>query len=372
MVGTYPPTACGLATFTSNLSAAIAAPESGWRTVIIRVVDRPEVDEHEEVIAQWIANDRASLARAVAVINSCDAVVLQHEFGLFGGPDGESVLDLANSVRVPLVSVLHTVPLDPSLHQRSILEELLAVSSSVVVMSEAARQRLLALYDANASNVAVIAHGAAANFVGTVRADLARPTILSWGLLGPGKGIEHAIDAVALLGQHSPAPTYVIAGPTHPKVLASQGERYRDRLRDQSRALGVAGRVHFEGRYRDGASLRELIRSVDVVLLPYDTRDQVSSGVLVEALASAKPVVATRFPHAVELLAHGAGLLVPQGDSQAMANALERILYEPGLAATMSKAARGEAKALLWPVAGATYRALIAEILSVGSVVGGW
>ena len=371
MVGTYPPTACGLATFTSNLSAAIAAPESGWRVMIVRVVDRPEVEEHEEVVAQWVANNRASLARAVAVINSCDAVVLQHEFGLFGGVDGESVIDLADSVRVPLVTVLHTVPLDPSLHQRSILEELLAVSSSVVVMSEAARQRLLALYDADPSNVAVIAHGAAANFVGTVRGNLARPTILSWGLLGPGKGIEHAINAIALLGQHSPAPTYVIAGLTHPKVHASEGERYRDRLRDQSRALGVAGRVHFEGHYQDWASLRELIRSADVVLLPYDTRDQVSSGVLVEALASAKPVVATRFPHAVELLARGAGLLVPQGDSQAMANALERILYDPGLAARMSETARDEASVLLWPAVGATYRALIAEILSVRSVVVG-
>jgi glycosyltransferase involved in cell wall biosynthesis len=111
-----------------------------------------------------------------------------------------------------------------------------------------------------------------------------------------------------------------------------------------------------------------LVRSVDVVLLPYDSRDQVSSGVLVEAIASGKPVVATRFPHAEELLSHGAGLTVPQGDSRAMAAALNRVLYEPGLAARMATASRREAETLLWPTVGATYRSLITEVLPARAV----
>ncbi len=117
LVGTYPPTVCGLATFTSHLSAAIAAPESGWRTVVVRVVDRPEADAHREVVAQWIVGDSASLSRAVAAIESSDAVVLQHEYGLFGGPDGQDVLELIEAVQVPLVAVLHTVLSDPSRHR---------------------------------------------------------------------------------------------------------------------------------------------------------------------------------------------------------------------------------------------------------------
>ncbi|MFZ2057227.1 MAG: glycosyltransferase [Acidimicrobiales bacterium] len=368
LVGTYPPTVCGLATFTSHLSAAIAAPESGWRTVVVRVVDRPEADAHREVVAQWIVGDSASLSRAVAAIESSDAVVLQHEYGLFGGPDGQDVLELIEAVQVPLVAVLHTVLSDPSRHQRDILDQVMAAASLTVVQSEAARRRLIAVHDADPEQVVVVPHGAVANFAGPVLPDIERPAVLTWGLLGPGKGIEHGISAIALLRQRSPAPVYIVAGRTHPKVLAAQGERYRYQLRDQSRALGVADRVRFDDSYRDWESLRALVRSVDVVLLPYDSRDQVSSGVLVEAVASGKPVVATRFPHAEELLSRGAGLTVPQGDFQAMAAALDRVLYEPGLAARMAAASRREGAALLWPVVGASYRSLIAEALPAMAV----
>ena len=368
LVSTYPPTVCGLATFTSNLSAAIAAPESGWRAVVVRIMDHAEADTHGEVVAQWITDDRASLSRAVAAIESSDAVVLQHEYGLFGGLDGQDVLELIEAVQVPLLAVLHTVLRDPTPHQRHILDQVMSSASLTVVQSEAARRRLIAVHGADAEQVVVVPHGAAANFVGPVLSDIERPTVLTWGLLGPGKGIEHGISALALLQERSPAPLYIIAGQTHPKVLAAQGEHYRHQLQDQSRALGIADRVRFDSSYRDWESLRALVRSVDVVLLPYDSRDQVSSGVLVEAIASGKPVVATRFPHAEELLSQGAGLTVPQGDFQAMAAALDRVLYEPGLAARMAIASRREGATLLWPVVGATYRSLIAEVLPARAV----
>ena len=368
LVSTYPPTVCGLATFTSNLSAAIAAPESGWSAVVVRIMDRAEAEVHDEVVVQWVTGDRASLRRAVEAIESSDAVVLQHEYGLFGGPDGEDVLDLIEAVQVPLVAVLHTVLLDPTLHQRQILEQVMAAASLTVVQSGAARRRLIAVHGADAEQVVVVPHGAAANFVGPVLPGIERPAVLTWGLIGPGKGIELGISAVALLRQRSPAPVYIVAGQTHPKVLAAQGEHYRHQLQDQSRALHIADRVCFDSSYRDWESLRALVRSVDVVLLPYDSRDQVSSGVLVEAIASGKPVVATRFPHAEELLSRGAGLTVDQGDFGAMAEALGRVLYEPGLAARMATASRREAETLLWPTVGASYRSLIAEVLPAWAV----
>ena len=368
LVSTYPPTVCGLATFTSNLSAAIAAPESGWSAVVVRIMDRAEADVHEEVVAQWITGDRASLSRAVAAIESSDAVVLQHEYGLFGGPDGQDVLELIEAVQVPLVAVLHTVLRDPTSHQRHILDQVMSSASLTVVQSEAARRRLIAVHGADAEQVVVVPHGAAANFVGPVLSDIERPAVLTWGLLGPGKGIEHGISALSLLQERSLAPVYIVAGQTHPKVLAAQGEHYRHQLQDQSRGLGIADRVYFDDSYRDWESLRALVRSVDVVLLPYDSRDQVSSGVLVEAIASGKPVVATRFPHAEELLSQGAGLTVPQGDFRAMAAALDRVLYEPGLAARMAAVSRREGAALLWPAVGATYRSLIAEVLPARAV----
>ncbi len=367
-VGTYPPTACGLATFTDNLRAAIAAPASGWTARVVRVLDREEPEESSDVIAHWVTGDAESLRHALHRIELFDAVVLQHEYGLFGGEDGADVLDLVSRLDAPLVLVLHTALQEPSPHQRYVLDRLLQAAAVVVVQSEAARDRILAVHDADPDHVVVVPHGAAENFAGTVLGEVSRPAVLTWGLLSPGKGIEHGIAALAGLGSRTPEASYVVAGQTHPKVRAQHGEEYRRALQAQARSLGVADRVHFEAGYRDWNSLRELVRSVDVVLLPYESRDQVSSGVLVEAVASGKPVVATRFPHAEELLAGGAGLLVAHGDVDAMVRALDRVLYEPGLAPEMAEAAQRAAQPLLWPAVGREYRALISRVVESQAV----
>ncbi len=371
MVGTYPPTACGLATYTHNLSNAIAAPGSGWRSQVVRVLDCFEVDTSNEVAAEWIGGDETSLENAIEVAERSDVVVLQHEFGLFAGPDGEDVLNFIHAVHRPLVVVLHTVLEQPTDHQRLILEEVMRVASAVVVQSGVALDRLCAHYSFDRARLRVIPHGAAPNFAGPSTIHRI-PTILTWGLIGPGKGIEYAIDAVALLSHRHPAAHYVIAGETHPKVREHFGERYRNALIARAHALGVAKRVHFLNQHFDWETLRALVRSADVVILPYDSHEQVTSGVLVEAVASAKPVVATDFPHARELLTHGGGLVVDQGDAPAMALALGRILYEPGLAASMAAAARRQASELLWPEVGAKYRSLLDDVVSRSGVgVGG-
>lgn len=364
MVGTYPPTACGLATFNLNLARAIGGVDKEWSTHIVRVVEGADVDPTFDLVTEWVTGDPQSLARAVRVANESDAVVLQHEFGLFGGRDGVEVLDLVAAINVPLIVVLHTVLQAPSAHQRWIVNELTATASSIVVLSQSAYDRMLVIYRTPTEKLLVIPHGAEANFSGPVLGGLKGPTILTWGLLGPGKGLEYGISAVARLQRCSPRPTYIIAGETHPKVKLHEGERYRHRLQEQSRVLGLTNRVVFADGYRGADALRELIRSVDVVLLPYDSLDQVSSGVLVEAIASGKPVVATKFPHAEELLSRGAGLTVDQGDIAGMATALEEILYVPGVATRMRVAARQEASALLWPAVAGRYRALLRELFA--------
>lgn len=371
LVGTYPPTRCGIATFTSNLRAAITDPATGgggWSVGVVRVLDEEEPVGAAEVVAHWVNGDHRSLIRALDTLSSFDAVVLQHEYGIFGGADGAEVIELVEGLRAPLIAVLHTALPTPTPHQRAVLERVMQAAELVVVQSEAARRRILRAHGEAPGRVVVIPHGAAANFVGATDPDISRPAVLTWGLLGPGKGIEHGIDAVSRLAEHGRAPTYVVAGETHPKVRSASGERYRESLRARAIARGVADRVRLDDGYRDWESLRALVRSVDVVLLPYESRDQVSSGVLVEAIASGKPVVATRFPHAEELLAGGAGLLVEHDDVEAMAAALQRVLYEPGLAEQMGAAARRAAQPLLWPAVGAAYRTLIDQALEARSV----
>jgi glycosyltransferase involved in cell wall biosynthesis len=188
--------------------------------------------------------------------------------------------------------------------------------------------------------------------------------MLTWGLIGPGKGIERVIDAMPALVDLPMRPRYLVAGQTHPKVLARHGESYRRARMDQAERLGVGESVTFDADYRDLASLTSLIQSSAVVVLPYDSTEQATSGVLVDAIAAGRPVVATAFPHAKELLASGAGLVVAHHDPEAMAQALHRVLTEPALAERMAAEARRLAPTLGWPVVAGQYRKLADHLVA--------
>src|SRR5580692_10909209 len=282
-VSTFPPTQGGLATFTAALRDALldCTTDEGW---VVRLVDVAAPRPGDEVVAQLITDDSASLSWAATQLNLCDVAILQHEYGVYGGADGSQILHLLDQVRVPCVVVLHTVLTDPTPHQRQVLESVMAKADAVVAMTMTARERLAAGYAVDMTKVSIIAHGAPA--LQTTRGEPAfrtgQFTVLTWGLLGPGKGIEWGIEAMAMmLGDLAPMPRYVVAGQTHPKVLLDEGEAYRDRLREQVRQAELGSWVTFEGHYRSTSALASLVRSADVVLLPYDSADQVTSGVLI-------------------------------------------------------------------------------------------
>jgi glycosyltransferase involved in cell wall biosynthesis len=362
-VSTYPPTQCGLATFTSALRTAIIGADATG--AVVRLVEHSQPRPSDEVVAQVVMADGPSLHHAAERLNECDVAIVQHEYGVYGGRDGDEVVTLLDQLDVPAIVVLHTVLSRPTLHQRAVLEAVGARADAVVVMTRAARDRLASGFDIDQRKVRVIAHGAAEipppTSSGGFRSS--RFTILTWGLLGPGKGIEWAIEAMALLGDVHPAPRYVIAGQTHPKVLLREGEAYRDRLVALVRERGLHATVSFDGRYRDLDALGRLVSSADAVLLPYESTEQVTSGVLIEAVAAGKPVVATGFPHAQELLAGGAGLVVPHRDPAAIARALRSIITSQELAASMTAAASNAAPELRWSAVSQQYRALAGELI---------
>jgi len=316
------------------------------------------------VIGELVNGSAGSVAATSALLNESDVAVVQHEYGLYGGVDGDEVVDIIEGLDIPLIVVAHTVLKNPTPHQRSVLEAVAAMAAQVVVMSEAARQRLCFGFDVDRRKVTTIAHGAAVprQLVPPPRSD--RPTLLTWGLLGPGKGIERVIDAMGSLHKLPLRPRYLIAGRTHPKVLAADGEAYRDARAEQARLAGVADSVAFDPSYRDVSSLTALVQSSAVVVLPYDSTDQVTSGVLVDAIASGRPVVATAFPHAVELLASGAGIVVGHDDPDALASALHRLLTEPHLATAMAAEAARLAPQMAWPVVANAYQRLAHRLLA--------
>ena len=231
-VGTYPPTHCGLATFGASLRDAIQPPHSG----VIRVLEEPEPPNRPEVTAEWYMGDRISRNAALAEMRDYDIAILQHEYGIYGGDDGEEVVGFVRASPIPVIAVLHTVLSDPSPHQRLVLEELMEAADVLVTMTDAARRRLISVHDVSPDRVSVVAHGAPPNIEGPTDHPPSGTgrTHLGADRSRQGSGVRDRVHAVPRRPR-IPRPSYVVAGQTHPKVRLRQGERYRDALASRPR-----------------------------------------------------------------------------------------------------------------------------------------
>lgn len=334
---------------------------------VVQLVDYPKSDVSTlvapEVIATLRAGDPNSLKEAIRVLNEMDVAVIQHEFGIYGGEDGDEVLTLMKGLRVPSIVVMHTVVTSPTESQLHVLKELCEQASAIVTMSLAARDGLISEYLIDPAKVSVVPHGAPAIALLESTSTSTSAEILTWGLIGPGKGIEWAIEAMKLLQDVQPTIQYVVAGRTHPKVLSRDGESYRESLQEKINQLGLEDSVHLRPEYLSDASLAALVASSTIVLLPYDSTDQVTSGVLIEAVTAQRPVVATKFPHAVELLASGAGAVVPHRNPEAMARAIREIVEHPEVGAEMTRQSGRIANELLWSSVAARYVELAVALI---------
>jgi polysaccharide biosynthesis protein PslF len=363
-VSTFPPTVCGIASYTESLVAAISDRSPGNLVGVVRLVDGAPEASSAPVLMDHRTGNRASLRDATELLNGFGTVSIQHEFGIWGRRDGVEVLDFISGLSVPTAVTLHTVLEEPTRSQRAITEELCARADRVVVMSRTASTRLTGRYGVDPCRISVIPHGADPRLAGPSLATGERPLILTWGLIGPGKGLEWAIRALTEIADMKPLPRYLIAGATHPHVRQASGEAYRTSLMTLTESLGLGSMVEFDDRYLDRRSLARLVRSADVVVIPYESAEQVTSGVLVEAIAASKPVVATRFPHAVELLSGGAGAVVPVGSPGVLGKQLRQILSDRPTREEMTSRTRLLAADWYWPTIGQRFADVMADIAS--------
>lgn len=349
---------CGIATFSAALERELT--RAGDDVTVVAIDDGRQQAGARRARYE-LANGIASSVRETArVLSQGDVAVIQHEFGIFGGVDGDEILDVLRLLSVPAVVTLHTVPARPTPNQRLVLEAVCDIASRLVVMTESARTVLLTVYDVDRAKVVVVPHGASeldpADVFSAAPSGGGRLHLLTWGLLGPGKGIEHVIAALSLLKDLRPRIKYTVAGATHPNVFARDGDLYRQGLMRRAWAAGVAGSVTFDDTYRDLGELLRLVASASLVVLPYDSREQATSGVLVDAIAAGRPVIATAFPHAVEALTGGAGFVVPHQDPVALASAIRAVAGDPELLEGMAAHARAISPSLSWRAVAAQYR----------------
>ncbi len=357
LIGTYVPRKCGIATFTGDIVEQSANFHPDIHFDVYAMADPAKPVDHGDIAGEIVHDDRGDYARAARQINESgvDAVWIQHEYGIYGGDCGEMILDLVDRVAAPLIVTLHTVLAQPSDKQRRIVERLIDRASQVMVMARHSRDLLMTLYNVGDARITVIEHGAPDRPFG--RQDefkqamglSGRTVMTSFGLIGPGKGLEHVIQALPAITERHSDFLYRIVGATHPNLVAEQGESYRENLRSLADDLGVADHVEWVDRFVETEELLDQLEASDIYVTAYPNLQQSTSGTLSYAVALGKAVISTPYLHAAELLADGVGELIEPCSSEAIADAVNRMLENPvGLEAIQRRAyARG--RETIWP-----------------------
>jgi len=356
-VGDHLPRKCGIATFTSDLLAAVATAHPESRCFCVSVNDIKDGYEYPEVVRFEIEEqDLSSYLRAADFLNisNVDIVCLQHEFGIFGGPSGGHILALLRELRMPVVTTLHTVLQDPTPDQRRVMQGLVSLSTRLVVMAKRGRQMLQDIYQAPRAKIDLIPHGIPdVGFVDpTFFKDQfgveGRVVLLTFGLLSPNKGIEYVLNALPEILAEFPNVVYIVLGATHPNELRENGEAYRLGLEMLAKKNKVEKNVIFYNQFVDLENLKEFIGAADLYITPYLNEAQITSGTLAYTFGSGKAVVSTPYWHAAELLADDRGVLVPFGDARAIATEVNSLLRDETRRHAMRKNAYRIGRDMIW------------------------
>ena len=356
-LGDHLPRKCGIATFTTDLLAAVAAehPESLCFAVPVNDIEggypyppvvRFEIEEQ----------DLASYQRAADFLNigNVDVVCVQHEFGIFGGPAGSHLLALLRELKMPVVTTLHTVLREPNFDQRRVMQELITRSTRLVVMTEWGSKTLREVYQAPPAKIDLIPHGIPdipfvdPNYYKDQFGVEGRTVLLTFGLLSPNKGIENVLNALPHILAEFPEVVYVVLGATHPNELRERGEAYRLSLEILAKKNKVEKNVIFYNRFVQLEELKEFIGAADLYITPYLNEAQVTSGTLAYAFGAGKAVVSTPYWHAAELLAEERGVLVPFGDSKAIAREVVSLLGDATRRNAIRKNAYKLGREMVW------------------------
>ncbi len=373
VVGTYPPRRCGIATFTADLCNSIKANQNGIGDVFaVAMDDVSKGYDYPPMVKLEIRHDITGDYRMAADylnLTSADVVIVQHEFGIFGGEAGCYLNGLFSGLRKPVIATLHTQMANPRPEYRGVMDKIVHSCERLVVLSRRGETLLKDIYGVPEGKIAFIPHGIPdvpfvdPNFYKDELGFAGRRSILTFGLLSPNKGIEVMIKAMPRIIRKYPDALYIILGATHPNVLQYSGERYREGLIQMAEEYGVMNNILMINKFVEFEELCKYIGAADIYVTPYLNKEQISSGTLSYALGAGKAVVSTPYWYAEELLADGRGRLVEFGNSTMFADTIINLFEDEVERHAMRKRAYMFARNMLWAQVGQNYINLAHDVI---------
>ncbi|MGB9838957.1 glycosyltransferase family 4 protein [Thermovenabulum sp.] len=372
IVSTFFPRECGLASFSKDLCDNLRLHQQEVK--IIAMTDKnSSYDYTRDVIFEIHeeAEDDYIIAAEVVNASNLDILLLQHEYGIFGGPDGVHILKFCENLNKPYLLTTHTVLPHPTFMQKEILCELAGMSKAVICMTKRSAELLNEVYGVPLNKIYIIPHGVPKfekkdrNKLKEKYGILGRPVITTFGFIGPGKGIEIGILAVNKLKEKFKNIIYIVAGETHPKLKKKEGEIYRESLLKLVDQLDLRDNVHFINKYIPLEELGDLLYMTDVYLTPYPGRHQAVSGTLSYALGSGRAIVSTPYEYSLEMLKNDRGLVSSCADPNELALLMDKVLSDELLKAKLEKNAGKLGETMLWPNVAKNYIEIMEELLGV-------
>ncbi|TDS11858.1 glycosyltransferase family 4 protein [Sphingobacterium paludis] len=371
-ISTYSPRQCGIATFSTDLLAAIAHQdhEKQIEQHVFALSETPGNTRYPEEVKHEIGqHNLADYLAALQIINGGGYAlcVLQHEYGIYGGNSGVYILSILKKLQIPLVVNLHTVLDNPSTDEKNILQDIARVADKLIVTSSLGVKLLQEVYDIALPKIAVIPHGVP-DFPYTqaeakdILALSDRKLLLTFGFLSRNKGIETVLRALPDVVRQVPDLLYIIAGKTHPNVLKHDGEEYREYLEQLVEQLDLGKHVQFDNSFMEETHLTTYLSACDIYITPYLNEAQISSGTLSFAIGAGTCVVSTPYWHAKELLAAGKGVLFEKENAQQLQQILLDLLLHESHLLEIRTAVSAFKSTLSWKKIALTYKELFTQV----------
>lgn len=375
-LSTYPPRECGLATFTQDLINAI----DSIGTVDTGVIAVNSLENHvydSKVITGIGQYERSDYLKAAKNLNDSDVdlLVIEHEYGIFGGEYGEYILDFISDLDIPVVTTLHTVLSEPDAKQRFIINALGRKSVKIITMANNSMQLLQSVYGIDPAKIEVIHHGVpkkliqSRDFLKKKHGYEDRLIVSTFGLLSPGKGIEHGIEAISKVVGENREVLYLILGQTHP-ALKEEGPAYRARLEELVERLDLGENVKFINKYLSKDEIIQYLQMSDIYMTPYTGKDQAVSGTMAYAVGYGRVIVSTPYLYAREMLAEGRGLLAEFNNPESMADCIKYIIQNPYMQAKMERNTIKIGRTMYWDKVARRYIEVFLKIIKVAPEVG--